>query len=1010
VVASSNSITFPVEIARLTSLRRLNLQGVGEATLSSITLPPGLQSLDVDYCRLNSIPDAVIRLTHLKELNVLGNNFDSMPEDLYGFRNLEKLKISCAQFTRGALSRLARVPIRSLHLDGGFDDGALEEISALRTLEELTIWGDGLHGIPHGWLELSRLKVLRLNLTIRGTAPHLGQTIANLAELRKIGSLEELNLAGIAVRRHLRDLCMSDLRRLEIKYSDMGRFPHEFLSLSGLEYLSLMDCGIPDVPPEIAELRDLVSLNLSGNPIKSLPDEIGALVKLEMLWLVTTKLTRLPHTLAHLDNLRHVSLYGTKLKRCPKVISEMKSLETLILANTGIREIPRSISRLRDLSVLDVSENKIREIPREAALLPRLRQLCVDTSSVVDPPPEIVARGTAAIQGYFEALLGADAEQLFEAKLIIVGEGEVGKTCLTYKLLDPDFDIIANQERIATTRGIEIRNWKIETDRTDDFKLNVWDFGGQEIYHATHQFFLTKRSLYLFVWDARKEDRLGALDYWLNVVKLLSANSPVLIVLNKADVRIREIDQASLQRKFPNIARFHQVSALNGQGISDLVLDIQKTVAALPHVGDTWPGSWGRIRRLLEEDRRDYIDYEEYLRVCSREGLNRSQSDLLSSYLHDLGVILHFQDDLLLQRIVILRPEWGTNAVYAVLDTREVQRNTGRFSFSDLDHIWNHTAYPPARHPELLQLMVRFELCFQLGDSRDYIIPELLPASPLNLVWNDRDNLLFEYQYDFMPAGIITRFIARNHDRVEGQAYWRYGVVLSWDGTWAQVVSDSRNRRVQVAVRGQDKKGLLEIVRREFSYIHRTLNNPEVKQMVPCVCNECRAAAPVFFDYDVLRKYRDKGVKDIRCERSLEVVPVDRLLTGVYTAQEIETRPMPAPLAPTEGGRVYIVQNYHESSGGSMESKRENVPPARGPWASGGFYLVAFLAVIAALGALGNWLSPWVLPLVVIGGLLALSVIGALSSAATRLTGASRYSNSSSAMRAAISAPKPHVS
>jgi hypothetical protein len=26
------------------------------------------------------------------------------------------------------------------------------------------------------------------------------------------------------------------------------------------------------------------------------------------------------------------------------------------------------------------------------------------------------------------------------------------------------------------------------------FRVNIWDFGGQQIYHATHQFFLTKRS------------------------------------------------------------------------------------------------------------------------------------------------------------------------------------------------------------------------------------------------------------------------------------------------------------------------------------------------------------------------------------------------------------------------------------------------------------------------------------------------------------------------------------
>jgi GTPase SAR1 family protein len=81
-----------------------------------------------------------------------------------------------------------------------------------------------------------------------------------------------------------------------------------------------------------------------------------------------------------------------------------------------------------------------------------------------------------------------------------------------------------------TTRGVDIKKWKIQTDITPDFTINIWDFGGQEIYHSTHQFFLTKRSLYLFLWEARKDDNLINFDYWLNVIKLLSNNSPLVVM------------------------------------------------------------------------------------------------------------------------------------------------------------------------------------------------------------------------------------------------------------------------------------------------------------------------------------------------------------------------------------------------------------------------------------------------------------------------------------------------
>jgi len=240
------------------------------------------------------------------------------------------------------------------------------------------------------------------------------------------------------------------------------------------------------------------------------------------------------------------------------------------------------------------------------------------------------------------------------------------------------------------------------------------------------------------------------------VVNLLSAGSPVIVVLNKADERIREIDQKGLKDKFPSIVRFHQVSALTGRGLEGLVDDIRAGVARLPHVGADWPGSWSRVRRALETDDRNYIDLDEYLAICDREGLGEPQARPLSRYLHDLGVILHFQDDPLLSGTVILKPEWGTSAVYTVLDTRKVQDEHGRFSTRDLEGIWGHTTYPRSKHAELLRLMTRFERCFQLEGSDSYIVPELLPVSAPSVPMPARPVLQFEYHYDFMPAGIVT--------------------------------------------------------------------------------------------------------------------------------------------------------------------------------------------------------------------------------------------------------------
>jgi internalin A len=414
---------------------------------------------------------------------------------------------------------------------------------------------------------------------------------------------------------------LKSLIGLSLDHTYLSSFPTELLELTPLETLSVIDNDISSLPAEIRNLQNLKDLNLSGTPLAILPDEIGDLKRLESLWLANSALTSVPHSFRGLSKLKYLSLHSAKLNRWPEELFDLTNLEVLVLSNTGIDSIPSSISRLQNLTHLELESNHIKQIPEEMLSLHLLKTIEVEGNPITNPPPEIVALGTTAIQDYFSALGESGISRLFEAKLVIVGEGEVGKTCLAHKLVDPTYDIVAHKDDIATTPGIEIKSWAVETAISKNFRVNVWDFGGQEIYHATHQFFLTKRSLYLFVWDARKEDRIQGFDYWLNIVSLLSDRSPILIVLNKSDERIKEIDQASLKEKFDGILDFYRVSALTGKGLVELTSGIKDAIEKLPHIGDKWPAPWGRVRKVLEDDARDYIDYDEYLSICNDSGL-----------------------------------------------------------------------------------------------------------------------------------------------------------------------------------------------------------------------------------------------------------------------------------------------------------------------------------------------------------------------------------------------------
>jgi internalin A len=101
--------------------------------------------------------------------------------------------------------------------------------------------------------------------------------------------------------------------------------------------------------------------------------------------------------------------------------------------------------------------------------------------------------------------------------MILVGRGGVGKTSLVNRLVHGDFD-----PKETKTEGIAITPWPIDVGN-DQVRLNIWDFGGQEIMHATHQFFMMKRSIYLLVLNAREGEQDANVDYWL---RLTAAPAP----------------------------------------------------------------------------------------------------------------------------------------------------------------------------------------------------------------------------------------------------------------------------------------------------------------------------------------------------------------------------------------------------------------------------------------------------------------------------------------------------
>ena len=311
----------------------------------------------------------------------------------------------------------------------------------------------------------------------------------------------------------------------------------------------------------------------------------------------------------------------------------------------------------------------------------------------------------------------------------------------------------------------------------------------------------------------------------------------------------------------------------------------------LSHIGEELPASWIKVRADIEVRAGEaaYIPQQEYFQIYSRHmDFDRSKALHLSRYLHDLGVFLHFQDDPLLARTVILQNQWATEAVFRILDDETVKARLGRFNRGDCERLWRDSAYADM-HPELLALMQRFELCYELKDSDPptWLAPQLSPpAKPNELAdWGKPEDLVLRYCYEFLPKGIISRLTVRLHRFVRNpELAWVTGVLFERDSTAVLVELLANGSEIELRARGPERKALLSVIAADLDALNESFQGlrDRVDKRIPCNCKLCRTAAvPEFFaQKNLLRRKEDRRLR-VECPASYEDVDVLELLDGI---------------------------------------------------------------------------------------------------------------------------------
>ncbi|WP_185097769.1 COR domain-containing protein [Elizabethkingia anophelis] len=700
-------------------------------------------------------------------------------------------------------------------------------------------------------------------------------------------------------------------------------------------HLDLSRLGLKEIPEDISDLNYLMELDLSYNAFSSMPEMIAKMTNLKVLDLSYNEIMDINFLYGECYSFQELNISNNYLYHIPKSIDYLNSdIEIIFKNNPFLETIPNSI---RSSSLINIQnyleltkykekneklyETKLIFVGRGEVGKTTLMKVLIDRKLNVIQGKEEVTHGInishmhrsiyfPAKKPHFDGDISdlefvyskenydtlnvnnswwdEDYEELVNRRKEYAPE---------YYSIDNELEYLSYEEKVELLSDIEFSKDSYFVEK--DVKINMWDFGGQEIYYSTHQFFLTKRSIYVFVWEPRKDDNETDFEYWLNTIKLLGQNSPILVVMNKADIRHISIDEKTYENLF-NIRGFFQVSCITKKGLDKLNTGIEETIAGLNHLGDIIPQKWMLIRNRLNYLQRDFINYTDFTSICKEydSEISKSQIELLSEYLHDVGDIIHFKSDIVLKNIIIINPKWATKAVYSLIDSIPIQENNGVFHYNDLDIFLPTISYPFETHIQLLQLMEKFSICFKVVGGHDlYIIPELLKSEVPRGIdlseYKKKDTLNFRIKFKFMPKGLMSRLICNLYYLLTSESYWKNGVVLNYESSKALIINNAIYKTLEINCIGFQKRDLLSIIRNELTKIFMEFNISEsidFHEEIPCICDYCQnQTIPYYFKNTILKNYIQKGKSNIECHESSNTVSIYNLLS-VYRTTRPEER------------------------------------------------------------------------------------------------------------------------
>ena len=381
-------------------------------------------------------------------------------------------------------------------------------------------------------------------------------------------------------------------------------------------------------------------------------------------------------------------------------------------------------------------------------------------------------------------------------------------------------------------------------DNKEDIYFTFWDFAGQSVYYVTHPLFLTARAMFLLVYDlslnpddeakpvlkqgvyeeseesSNIKTNFDYLDFWMRSVASLASGQaegsrleettsvklpPVFLVCTHADKPYGRGDPRKLALKIfgclkrkPYGAHLCDVFWIDNTSLSvknsdcpevvRLRQEIISVAKELPFINETIPINWLKFEKALQAKKEvgnKRISLESARDVAENDCniVDEKEFETLMNFLHDIRSLIHYEDTVQLNKLVVLDPQWLVDVFKKVITVKPYDPQEKEFlhlwrkleSKGVLDeklvaHVWGPLFEDKETLESLIGIMERFSLLcpwsVHASSNSQYLVPSMLKAYPsadiLELVKSAHIPSLFvKFSNGEVPPAFFPRLVVQ---------------------------------------------------------------------------------------------------------------------------------------------------------------------------------------------------------------------------------------------------------